>query len=527
MQAIKLYAWANAYIVKLRAVRNDEELNAMRKERVLGATFNILFSLPRYLVAAATFAVYSYFVPERPLTSDIIFPALALFNILNFSLGIFPMLINFYVQGKVASGRLVEMYTSEQLQPDAVERKPRGDGPELVSVSGASFSPSSKDEKVLVEVEDFSTSAGELNCIIGQVGSGKSSLLNAILGNLHKTKGTVSVYGRVSYVPQTAWVMNATIKENIIFGRPFDGGLYNKTLKNCALLPDLASLTDGDQTEVGEKGISLSGGQKARLSLARAVYSQSDVYIMDDCLSAVDEHVSKALIENVIGPNGMLKDAARVLATNSTRVLKSANTIHYLQDGIVKEHGSYEKLMSDRGSVYDLVNTLIEQQQQNGDSSGSGSKTPLITIEETEGSSTAASSSPPQSLAAEVAEALVQVSETVTIAEGAQADKAIQVMTEADVADTTPLLSAGGTADISGKDPEAAAEEVVIDSLAKRKVEKSEEGQVSWSVYLEYAKAARPVIIVLWALAVLAEMTMSLCRTMLKQDRDNVLNLLQ
>jgi ATP-binding cassette subfamily C (CFTR/MRP) protein 1 len=106
------------------------------------------------------------------------------------------------------------------------------------------------------------------------------------------------VSGRVAYVPQTAWVMNATIKENICFGRPFDGEFYNKTLKNCALLPDLASLQDGDQTEVGEKGISLSGGQKARLSLARAVYSQADVYILDDCLSAGEYLPSSILTEN-------------------------------------------------------------------------------------------------------------------------------------------------------------------------------------------------------------------------------------
>jgi ATP-binding cassette subfamily C (CFTR/MRP) protein 1 len=491
-------------------VRNDEELDAMRKERVLGAAFNILFSLPRYLVAAATFAVYSYFVSSKPLTSDVIFPALALFNILNFSLGIFPMLINFGVQGRVASGRLVEMYTSEQLQDDAVERKPRGDDTELVTVSGASFSPSSTDEKVLVSIDDFSTSAGELNCIIGQVGSGKSSFVSAVLGNLHKTRGTVSVSGRVSYVPQTAWVMNATIKENIIFGRPFNGELYNRTLKNCALLPDLASLTDGDQTEVGEKGISLSGGQKARLSLARAVYSQADVYIMDDCLSAVDEHVSKSLVENVIGPKGMLKDTARILATNSTRVLKSADSIYYLQDGIVKEHGTYEKLMEDRGSVYDLVNTLVAQQQENGDSSGSGSKTPLITIEETEGSSTAGSSSPPQSIATEVAEALVQASELVTVTEGTQVAMASKLLTESNDAETAPLLSAGATTDMSGKDTLVAAEEGQIDSLSKRKVEKTEEGQVSWSVYFAYIKAARPLVILLWALAVFAEQTMSL-----------------
>ena len=157
--------------MKLRAVRNDEELNALRKERLIGAGFNIVVMLPRYLIAAVTFAVYSVVSPI-PLTSDIIFPALALFNILNFSLGVAPMLINIYVEGRVASGRLVEMYTSEQLQLDAVIKRARAEAADaqVVTISDASFSPSSKDEKVLVRINDFSTRSGELNCIIGQVG---------------------------------------------------------------------------------------------------------------------------------------------------------------------------------------------------------------------------------------------------------------------------------------------------------------------------------------------------------------------
>jgi len=157
--------------MKLRAVRNDEELDALRKERLIGAGFNIVVMLPRYLIAATTFAVYSYVSPT-PLTSDIIFPAIALFNILNFSLGIGPMLVNIFVEGRVASGRLVEMYTSEQLQLDAVEKQPRAEAAdaELVTISNASFSPSSKDEKVLVKIDEFTARAGELNCIIGQVG---------------------------------------------------------------------------------------------------------------------------------------------------------------------------------------------------------------------------------------------------------------------------------------------------------------------------------------------------------------------
>jgi ATP-binding cassette subfamily C (CFTR/MRP) protein 1 len=143
----------------------------LRKERLVGSAFNIVVMLPRYLIAAVTFAVYSVVSPI-PLTSDVIFPALALFNILNFSLGIVPMLVNIYVEGRVASGRLVEMYTSEQLQLDAVDKKPRAEdaNAQLVTISNASFSPSSEDEKVLVKIDDFSTRSGELNCIIGQVG---------------------------------------------------------------------------------------------------------------------------------------------------------------------------------------------------------------------------------------------------------------------------------------------------------------------------------------------------------------------
>lgn len=223
----------------------------------------------------------------------------------------------------------------------------------------------------------------------------------------------------------------------------------------------------------------------------------------------VDEHVSKALIENVIGPKGMLKSAARILATNSTRVLTSANTIYYLQDGAVKESGPYEELMSKQSSTYDLVNTLVAQQQQNGDSSGSGSKTPLITIAEAESSSSAESTSPSQSLVTDIEEALVKASELTLITEAGQAVKPSQIMADSDVAENLPLLTAGTTADMSGKDPIVAAEEG-FDPLAQRKIEKSEEGKVSWAVYIAYAKACRPWMVLFWALAMLCEQTMNL-----------------
>ncbi|XP_042073998.1 ATP-binding cassette sub-family C member 2-like, partial [Haplochromis burtoni] len=118
----------------------------------------------------------------------------------------------------------------------------------------------------------------------------------------------VSFQGSLAFVPQQAWIQNATLKDNILFGSPHEEENFKKVIQACALAPDLELLPGGDLTEIGEKGINLSGGQKQRVSLARAVYSQADIYLLDDPLSAVDSHVGKHLFENVIGPNGLLKD---------------------------------------------------------------------------------------------------------------------------------------------------------------------------------------------------------------------------
>lgn len=147
------------------------------------------------------------------------------------------------------------------------------------------------EEKTLKNI-NLSVKKANLTAVVGSVGCGKSSLISALLGEMEKLLGTVNVDGKVAFVPQQAWIQNATLMDNIIFGRPFNKELYNKVLEACALTPDIAMLPGGDQTEIGEKGINLSGGQKQRVSLARAVYSNADVFLLDDPLSAVDAHVS-------------------------------------------------------------------------------------------------------------------------------------------------------------------------------------------------------------------------------------------
>ena len=129
-----------------------------------------------------------------------------------------------------------------------------------------------------------------------------------MLGEMNKFSGSININGSISCVPQQSWIQQTTVKENILFGKPYNESFYKKCIEACALTADIVLLPAGDETELGEKGINLSGGQKQRISLARAVYSGSDIYLLDDPLSAVDTKVGKHLFDSVIGPNGMLKN---------------------------------------------------------------------------------------------------------------------------------------------------------------------------------------------------------------------------
>jgi len=174
---------------------------------------------------------------------------------------------------------------------------------------------------------------GGLTAVVGGVGSGKTALLAAFLGEIHRASGVVTVVGRVAYAAQQPWILNASVRDNILFGAPYDPMRYWEVVRACALEPDLAVLAAGDRTEIGERGINLSGGQRQRISLARAVYAQADVYLLDDPLSAVDAHVSRHLFERVIGPQGLLAHTTRVLITHELALLPAADWIVLLAAG--------------------------------------------------------------------------------------------------------------------------------------------------------------------------------------------------
>ena len=208
-----------------------------------------------------------------------------------------------------------------------------------------SISTSTIENEMVLKNINLEIKKGDFVCVIGEVGSGKSSLLQAILNNMtsvtpRHTK--LIVNGSISYVSQESWIQNTTVQNNIIFFHPFDIDKYNKILDLCELKQDLDVLVGGDLTEIGEKGVNLSGGQKARISLARAMYTDKDIFILDDPISALDAHVGKNIMMNCIV--GYLKNKTRILVTHALQYAAFADRIIYLQEGEIKWSGPYKEL---------------------------------------------------------------------------------------------------------------------------------------------------------------------------------------
>lgn len=459
IKSLKLYGWEKPYLEKLNHVRNEKELKNLRRMGVFGAASNFTWTLAPFLVSCSTFTVF-VIIGTSNLTTDIVFPALALFNLLSFPLAVFPMVITNIVEAQVAISRLTNFLTSAELQSDAVIRGPSvQNGGVAVSIKNGTFLWSKpKDEenfKVALSNINLKVKKGELDCIVGRVGSGKSSIIQSLLGDLYKLDGEVKVNGKVAYVPQVPWIMNATVKDNVLFGHKFDAQFYDRVLKACALNIDLKILPKGDKTEVGEKGISLSGGQKARLSLARAVYARADVYLLDDPLSAVDEHVGKHLISHVLGPNGLLKSKCKILATNSIGVLSIADNLHMVKDGKLVEQGTYDDIMKQEKSQ---LRQLIKDFGKKRDNSGTATPMSATSSVRKEGS------------------------------ENPSEIDFSNLESDSDL-DVSSLRRAS---DASLVPDEELGEEEEEDEDTKARKEHMEQGQVKWDVYKAYAQACNP-----------------------------------
>uniref|UniRef100_A0A8C1IM72 ATP-binding cassette, sub-family C (CFTR/MRP), member 3 n=1 Tax=Cyprinus carpio TaxID=7962 RepID=A0A8C1IM72_CYPCA len=352
IKVLKLYAWEVSFKEKILQIR-QKELTVLRKTAYLSALSTMAWTSAPFMVALTTFAVYVTVDESNVLDAEKAFVSLSLFNILRFPLNMLPQVISSIVQASVSLKRIQDFLSHDELDPESVDR--RNNASEYaVSVVNGTFSWAKQDQATLDNI-NVMVPQGSLLAVVGHVGCGKTSLVSALLGEMEKQEGQISIRGSVAYVPQQAWIQNATLRDNILFGRPYVEQKYRCVLEACALTPDLEVLPGGDQTEIGEKGINLSGGQRQRVSLARALYSDADVYLLDDPLSAVDAHVAKHIFDKVIGPEGALKGKTRILVTHGISFLPQVDNILVMVDGRVSEMGSYQDLLKQNGAFAEFL----------------------------------------------------------------------------------------------------------------------------------------------------------------------------
>ncbi|XP_021375006.1 multidrug resistance-associated protein 1-like [Mizuhopecten yessoensis] len=316
-------------------------------------------------VSLVTFAVYVLVDSNNILDAEKAFVSLSLFNILRFPLSMLPQVISSIVQVSVSVKRLQHFLDNEQLDIFSIDRDTSAK--HSITIEKGTFTWEKETETPTLREINLEVPDGSLVAVVGSVGSGKSSILSAILGEMEKLKGKANVKGSIAYVAQQAWIQNATLQDNILFGKTKYQTEYSNVLDACALKTDLEILPAGDETEIGEKGINLSGGQKQRVSLARAVYQDADIYLLDDPLSAVDSHVGKHIFDQVIGPRGLLKEKTRVLVTHGIGFLPKVDLIVVLVNGQISEVGSFQELIGHAGAFAEFLKNYLTEELDSED----------------------------------------------------------------------------------------------------------------------------------------------------------------
>ncbi|KAJ7553020.1 hypothetical protein O6H91_06G081400 [Diphasiastrum complanatum] len=349
MKILKLQAWEEKFRAKIDSLRFAEHkcLSTLQYNK----TFNsLLYWFLPIVVSTATYT--ACYVFGIPLTPSNVFTALATLRIVQEPIRILPDLIAVIIQVKVSFSRLNKFLHEDELQAD-VQRHYTSSSTLAIMMRESDLSWNQKLEKRTLRNISLQIQRGDKVAICGEVGSGKSSLLHAILGEIPKTTGQLKVNGSLAYVAQTAWIQSGTIRDNILFGRPMDKIRYEETLKACALDKDLNSFPFGDFTEIGERGINMSGGQKQRIQLARAVYQDADVYLLDDPFSAVDAHTGSSLFKDCV--MGALAKKTVVLVTHQVEFLPAVNQVLLMHDGEIRQAGDYYKLLQSGEDFKKLV----------------------------------------------------------------------------------------------------------------------------------------------------------------------------
>ncbi|KAI7968222.1 hypothetical protein EIK77_010392 [Talaromyces pinophilus] len=382
---VKFFGWESSFMERLRGIRRSE----IRAIQVLLAIRNAILCVSLAMPTFASMVSFiTYSLSQHVLTPAPIFSSLALFNSLRMPLMLFPQVLGQVTDAWTGLKRIQEYLLEEEVTDDI---KWDHGMDEAIILEGASFTwertpPDELDQKngkskkdsgkkeALIEPEvpedlipfkisdlNLSVKRNELIAVIGTVGSGKTSLLAALAGDMRLTEGSIRLGASRAYCPQYAWIQNTTVRGNISFGKEFDESWYNTVVNACALRPDFDVFPNGDSTEIGERGITVSGGQKQRLNIARAIYFDADIILMDDPLSAVDAHVGRHIMDQAIC--GLLKDKCRILATHQLHVLSRCDRVVVMDDGRINAIDTFDNLMRDNLLFQRLMSTTTQDQE--------------------------------------------------------------------------------------------------------------------------------------------------------------------
>ncbi|XP_062194151.1 ABC transporter C family member 3-like [Phragmites australis] len=350
MRILKLQGWEMKFMSKIIELRKTET-NWLKKYLYTSTMVTFVFWGAPTFVAVATFG--ACMLMGIPLESGKVLSALATFRVLQEPIYNLPDTISMMIQTKVSLDRIASFLCLDELPTDAVQRLTSGSSDVAIDVSNGLFSWEASPEVPTLKDLNFQARQGMLVAVCGTVGSGKSSLLSCILGEIPKLAGEVRTCGTMAYISQSAWIQSGKIQDNILFGKEMDNEKYERVLESCSLKKDLEILPFGDQTVIGERGINLSGGQKQRIQIARALYQEADIYLFDDPFSAVDAHTGSHLFKECL--LGALASKTVVYVTHQIEFLPAADLILVMKDGRITQAGKYNEILGSGVEFMELV----------------------------------------------------------------------------------------------------------------------------------------------------------------------------
>lgn len=532
IRVVKLSAWETHFSDLVTALR-AAEVTHLKFAAIIRALNIALYYAAPVLVSLASFTAYTL-IFGKPLTPSVVFGSVGFFSVMDRVLTMMPGGFVAVSEGRVALKRLDVFFDMMEL-PEEDERRLdvwdmlskekeggesrnvekdeaalQSDNEDMsasaetgdmlrLELQGAQFTYANADESenqqnVATILSNLSISVhdGELLAVVGPVASGKSSLLLGILGEMICLSGKVHRFGTVAYCAQQPWIINGTVRQNITLFGDTDGAddekWYEQVVEKCCLVQDLDTLPAGDQTEIGERGVNLSGGQKARLALARAIYANADIYLFDDPLSALDSEVSEKLLKGVFGPSGLLASKAQIMVTHQLHVLPLSSTVMVLGGGGAVHTGTYQQLRAE-GVEFSGFSGMEDDLDEKPSSA-------VLPVDEIEQNDRVASTR-----TVEVGEPsdLVRAASMEIPKEGSEAEKHSTVNLDSNEEKQTELIQPGIFAGQTSPNENSIPDKGRLVAEEDRRV-----GQVSASVYKSYIKAGGGYLAMIFCLVLFA-----------------------